>query len=779
MKIRPRLVLKVLGALVALLLIVGFGAPFLSADQYSARLQNSLSRALGRQVEFLQPVRFNLFKGPGFSVADSNGGVAVVIHEDPSIGGEPLAYMEAMEVRPSIWSLLGGRFVIASIRLEGATINLTKSGGASESGRWNFLSFVNRSVMSAAPAIHVRDGRINFNFGGTKSVFYLTETDFDLSPPGSLGGGWSLSCSAKPARTDRAAQGLGSFTVKGRWFVAPERVDLDVVFDHSGLDEITALFRGQSGAVHGTVSSRLHLGGPINNIGIAGRLNVEDVHRWDLMPTSGHGWPFDIRGRLDVIGQELELQSNSPGNAPLPLWIRFRAADFLAQPHWALTANWNRFPVGPILELARHMGADLPPKLQLAGVMDGAIGISGQGIVQGSVAFQDASLTIPDSPAVRFEHASILFDGDHVRLSPAVARMADEDAAAIEAEYAMNTGTLDVTVSTESMKVASLRAQAAVPWLEQLRSGEFNGQLKYHREGEEAGWKGSLQLNNAELPIPGLADPLQVASAHGQIDGAHVTLDRMEAQAGKVAFTGSYAYEPGAPRPHHLRVHAERLDAADLEAELRPTLSRSNGIIARALGRTSVPDWMEQRALDGTIQVDDLLLAGSHLQNVRAKLVWDVARVQLENLQAKLDRAAITGNLSINLRGARPVYKLTGTVKGITWQAGKLDGQGTLETSGAGLQLLANLTSEGVFTAGGLDFGSLTGRSLSGNYSMAWATTAPKLRLTGLNLKTEEDSYTGKGGTQDDGRLLLVLANGAKELRVSGRFDKLRVEEAR
>jgi hypothetical protein len=494
-----------------------------------------------------------------------------------------------------------------------------------------------------------------------------------------------------------------------------------------------------------------------------------------LLPQGGHGWPFDIRGRLDLVAQQLDLQSNSPGNAPLPLWIRFRAADYLTQPHWAVTANWNRFPVGPILELARHMGAELPPKLQLAGVMDGAIGYSGQGGMQGTVTFQDTSLTIPDSPAVRFENAAVVFDGDRVRLSPAVARMANEDAAEIEAEYAMGSGMLDVSLSTEAMKVAALRAQAAVPWLEQVRTGQFSGQLLYHREAGSSGWTGHLQLTDAEVPIPGLADPLEVASAGAQIDGAHVVLDHMDAQAGKVAFTGSYSYEPGAARPHHLRAHAVTLDAADLEAELRPTFSRS-GIIARALGRTSVPDWLEQRAVDGNIQVDDLLLAGAHLKNARARLLWDVTHVQLDGLQATLDRAAIAGSLSVNLRGARPVYKLTAGVKGFDWQSGKLDGHGTLETSGSGLQLLTNLTSQGVFTAGGLDFGSLTGRSLSGNYSIAWAATAPRLRLTGLTLRTEDDSYIGRGATQDDGRLLLVLTSGAKELRVIGPFDKLRVE---
>jgi len=782
MKIRLRTVFKLLGAGAALLLIIGFGLPYVSAEKYAERLRVSLSQALGREVEFLQPVRFSLFRGPGFSVVGENGATGVVIHEDPSIGAEPIAYMDAMDVRPSFWSLLGGRFVIASIRLVGAHINLTKSGPASEPGRWNFLSFINRSIMSATPAIHVRGGRVNFKFGDTKSVVYLTETDLDISPPGSLGAGWKVSCSGKPARTDRPAQGLGSFTLKGRWFLAPERVDLDLQLDRSSLGEMTALFYGQSGSVHGTVSSRMHLGGPIDNIGILGRLDVEDVHRWDLLPMQGRGWPFDIRGRLDLVSQQLELQSNSPGNAPLPLWIRFRAADYLSRPRWAVTVNWNRFPVAPILELARHMGAQVPPKLQLAGVMEGAIGYASQGSFQGGLAVRDASVTIPDSPPVRFDEAGIVFDGGHIRLSPAVVRTSDQDEAKIQADYSSDERTLDLAISTGSMKVASLRAQvalAAVPWLEQIRSGEWSGELHYHYGSSQTGWTGRLALRDAEIAVPGLADPLLLASARAQIDGARVVLDHMEAQAGKVAFTGGYSYEPSTPRPHRLKVSAASLDVADLEAELMPTLRRSTGLIARALGRSSLPDWLQERAVDGAIQVADLQLAGSHLENVRAHLLWDAARVELEAIQARFDRAAITGRLSVNIRGTRPSYKLAAKVKGLNWQSGKLDGEGTLEAAGVGAQLLASLTSEGTFTAAALDFGGLAARAASGTYSLAWAQAAPRMRFTDLSLRTDDDIFTGAGGTQDGGRVVIVLSNGDREVRMSGGLDKLRVEEAK
>src|SRR5438093_5355157 len=150
--------------------------------------------------------------------------------------------------------------------------------------------------------------------------------------------------------------------------------------------------------------------------------------------------------------------------------------------------------------------------------------------------------------------------------------------------------------------------------------------------------------------------------------------------------------------PHRVRLRAESVDAAALEATLMPTLRRSSGLIARALGRRApVPEWLKQWAVEGTVQIDDLLLAGAHLEGARARLQWDVARVDLVGIQASMDGAAITGRLAINLRGDQPAYKFSAQVKGLGWQPSKVDAEGTFETSGTGAQLLANLTSEGTF----------------------------------------------------------------------------------
>jgi hypothetical protein len=768
-----RLLLRICGWIVVALLVAGLAAPAITADQYARRLQASLERSLGRRVE-LQDVHFSLFKGPGFSIG------RVVIHEDPSIGIEPVAYIEdpgSMVVAPSIWSLLGGRFTIASISLNEASINLTKTGPAAEWGRWNFASLVSPSVMRTAPAIHVRNGRIHFKFGDTKSVFYLTETDLDLSP--TSGGDWKISLEGQPARTDRPMQGLGSLRLRGRWYASPGRADMDLAIERTNLGEITALLAGQDAGVHGTLTARVHMAGPMNNLGITGRLDITDVHRWDLMPGNGQGWPLDLSGKLDLIAQNLELHSSTARSAALPLSVHFRASDYLSQPHWGVALYWNHFPVAPILELARHMGAQIPPKLQMAGVMDGAIGYSGQSGLQGGCSFHDAMLSAPDSPPIRFEQAHVIFGGGHARLSPALVR-GENDEARIEADWSLDDAALDLEISTDGMKVPSLRAQVAlanVPGLEQVTAGSWSGGLRFHRDARESTWTGRIALTDASIPIEGFAHPLVLSKAQVLIDGRRLAVDRMDASLGKLEFTGDYRYEPGTLRPHRLRLRAGSWDAADLEAEFMPTLRRNTNLIARTLGRPMVTGWMRQRNVDGGVQLDELTLAGARIERLRGRVLWDVGHVELDNLQGAIGQTALSGRLDIDLRGSRPTYRLAGKVKNLAWQSGTIDAEGALESFGAGSQLLTNLSVEGGFSGASLDLGTLgLARTATGAFNLSWSQTGPRLRLSNLSVQTVDETLTGRGATQDDGRLLVLLTNGARETRMTGSLAKLHVE---
>ena len=124
---------------VAVLLAAGIAAPYLSGNRFAPRIQAALESALGRKVE-LGAIHFSLFAGPGFSVDN------VVIHENPAIGIEPVAYVGSLEAVPRLTSIFGGHLEFASIRLDDASINLAKTGGPSEPGCWNFEPLLNRSV---------------------------------------------------------------------------------------------------------------------------------------------------------------------------------------------------------------------------------------------------------------------------------------------------------------------------------------------------------------------------------------------------------------------------------------------------------------------------------------------------------------------------------------------------------------------------------------------------------------------------------------------------------
>src|SRR6266567_4769167 len=156
---------RALGAAVLLLAALVAAAPHFRADRFRPRIQDSLERALGRKVEIGQ-VSFSLLTGPAFSVE------RVVIHDHPAIGIEPLAYVNLLTARLSLWSLLRGRVEFSSVVLDDASINLVKA----DWGRWNFESLLNRNFLTAFPAVRIL-GRLNFKIGDTKSVFYVTNAD--------------------------------------------------------------------------------------------------------------------------------------------------------------------------------------------------------------------------------------------------------------------------------------------------------------------------------------------------------------------------------------------------------------------------------------------------------------------------------------------------------------------------------------------------------------------------------------------------------------------------
>ena len=188
-------------------------------------------------------------------------------------------------------------------------------------------------------------------------------------------GPWTLRVHAEPARTDRPARGFGSFVLRGQWLQSNSSTTLDVKLEQSELGDMLTLFNGYESGIHGDVSGDAHLAGPLNRIGIAGRMTVSDLHGWNQTPPGGSGWRFAIGGAIDATGQTIDLNAKAAG-AQSPLALRYRVTDYLRRPRWGVTVNLNHFPLAPVPEIARNLGWPVPADFKFDGTADGAVGYS-------------------------------------------------------------------------------------------------------------------------------------------------------------------------------------------------------------------------------------------------------------------------------------------------------------------------------------------------------------------------------------------------------------------
>jgi len=801
MKLRKKTIWRLLGLALLLILAAGLIAPQVDAGRFfSGRVRASLEQALGRVVELGQ-VHLDLFNGPGFSVD------GVKILEDPRVGVEPFAYVESLEAHVSFASLWTGRLEFSKLRLVNPQVNLARPA----SGAWNFEELLSRTAGAAPasvrlPLIQVRGGRINFKVGDTKSIFYLTEALLDAAPPSTPGGEWRLRFEGQPARTDRAGIGFGTFTARGRW--RPDartggEVDLSMDLEKSSLAELIRLVHGHDIGIHGQVTSQAQLAGPVSDVRISGRMQVGDIHRWDLLPPYSDNWSLDYHGRLDLVSQRLELETApSPGAEALPLSFRVRARGYLGVPVWGILATLDRLPLAPLPQVGRHMGLALPRDLVLTGNLTGVLGYSPATDLQGKLVAGETEVKMPGSPAIRLERAELVFEGGRVMLSPTAFHLpvaqrlpvaaakprapAGADRALLEAAYSWTDQTLDTAIVAGSLSIpeagsAWARLLGAIPLIQNCRRGVWKGNLNYHQQGELPGdWAGTVLVENTEIPLPGIAGPLELAQARIVVRDGDATLDRISGRIGAAELKGEYHYRPKAARPHQFRVAVVELDAAELERLLLPALRRDESFFTRALrlGRTRVPEWLEAQHAEGILEIGSLSLGDLRLGNLRARFRWDATTIETTELAAQWGKGLINGHLAANLRRAVPSYRLTARFRSVEWMEGQWDGRGLLETSGTGPDLVRNLRLESTFEGQPVSLAPDTEfESVSGNCLVTVVRGLPRFRFTGLQAVMGEDLYQGQGATGEDGRVSFDLASGPKQMRLTGTLSPFQLNE--
>jgi AsmA protein len=759
----PRVVLYSLFA-------VGLAAwyvPKISAERFREPIHSALERALGRNVT-IGEVGFQLLPLPGFTVTD------VVVGEDPSIGPEPAAYIGVLLARPKISALVGGPLEFASVDLETAYINLTRVETSATGVRWNFASLTRSRLPSSFPSVHLISGRVNFKFGDTKSIFYLQDTDIDLWPPSGAGGLWDLRIHAQPARTDRPARGFGSFVARGQWRPSNGNLTLDVQLEKSELGDMVTLFEGRETGLLGHIRGDAHLAGPVNRVGIAARLYVDDIHGWNQTPPGGSAWPLAIGGFIDVPGQTFEIRATTTGRQS-PIDVRYRVTDYLARPRWAVNAIFSRLPMSPLVTTARNLGLPIPPDMNYEGTAEGAVGCSMPATPgdpprwDGEIRIADSTLAVGNTPPLRAANADLRFEGAGITLSPTVVENDAHESATLSGSFDLAANHLEASLSTEGMSIASLRRQtsiAGVPILSQASSGTWSGLLRF--SNTEPMWTGDVRLADTDIPFEALAKPLHITTADASINGAAIVVKHFVLTAGGIQAQGDYRYEPTLDRPHRFHLSIAPCTGEALQRLLMPTFHRGNFLnYALNLGRVPEPDWLRALHADGTVQISSIDLGPATLSKFRARLLWDAGQVRLSAIQTKVGNAAFTGLATIGLTQRQPFYQASGKLVGLPWRSGFMDADGTLTSSGVGADLVKSLSAKGSFRARDISLPPLdTWDRIDGCFD--WSLS--KLRLTQLVMTNGDNTWLGAAETQDDGQLALRVSDGSRQIQTALRW---------
>jgi hypothetical protein len=759
----------------ATFLAISIVAPFVNAAFFSAKVQRALEESLGHRVSF-EKVYYRVLPVPGFSLEK------VTIGEDPRFGLEPFSYMDGLEARLRIDRLLLGQIRFASLRLVDPSLNIVKR----DDGAWNVVDFLERmsaprrAPLNLIPAIQVSNGRLDFKLGRRKTTFYITGADMSIYPERS--GRVDLNFSGSPARTDRAGNGFGSMRGSLKWLVnpLPEQTDqlvADVTLDPSNLSELTTLIGGQDLGVHGTISSRAQISGSLAALKVVGELRLKDVHRWDLLPSTGDDWRVPYGGTIDVVAHRLDLRTlpQRAGEA-VPAALQVKVNDFLTKPVWTVMASFNKAPVESLLPLARRMGLGVPAGVALAGAIDGAIGYSNTSGASGEVSIHEAVATLPDIPPISAASADLKILPDELHLESTTLEATGGGTLRVGGDYWLGSQRLAAAIEMNDLSVETLKntAQAwfgAPPALAALNDGAVTGELRYDsgaREGgAEAGWSGQFEFVNATLTATGVTLPLKHAQGRVIFSPASFDLAHFAATLGQHPLQGSYRYNRAAKRPERIHLELPATDVESLAAALEPAW-REPGLLARLpFTKRSIPDWMAARNLEGDIAIASLTVNKNELGSLKTHFVWQGVNLQLSDFEVRLPEGSVGGSGTLDLAARLPKAHFNGSVNGYRWAGGTVDAEGEMDGAGTGMDGVRSLHATGSFSGTDLSLASNESfENLSGTFELTFADGWPKLYLSKVQAVQPNDDWSGEAVSNSDGQLIFDLGDGDRQLHI-------------
>ncbi|MBI4465108.1 MAG: hypothetical protein HY647_10425 [Acidobacteria bacterium] len=405
-----------------------------SLNRWRGAIAAGLTESLGRPVQ-IGEVHLTLWGRPGLEIAN------VSVEEAPGFGIEPFARMESLQATlalPLFWS---GGMRFSSLVFVHPSLNVVRN----ESGEWNLGTLWKevghglprpsgtaaspRTVPPLLPAIRMESGRFNFKLGNQKTAYILEDVDLSLAPPSSPDQPWQLQFEGTPNRTDLTSNPVSRIRGQAEFAPPPLPIQqqtgipmhLDVTAENALLGDLLKVALGKDYGVHGTVSWQCHLAGTTSLLRFSGKVELQDLHRWDLLPSlAGSLLRAEMEGFLDIANESLQLTSGSVPLGKGSVSVQGRIENLFREPRPTLQLQLQGISLASVVEIGKQFTTRLDTGFLAQGTLQGSLEIAGiPANLGGTVNVQQGRVEEQGtSRAVRFLDFPVTFTGNSGVLGP-------------------------------------------------------------------------------------------------------------------------------------------------------------------------------------------------------------------------------------------------------------------------------------------------------------------------------------------------------------------------
>ena len=746
------LVLVVL--LVAAILIVPH---VIDINQYHSQIQEQLQKRLGRPVT-LGEMSLGLLP-PSFQVKNA------VIAEDPRFkSSQPFANVEKLAVSVKLLPLLHKQVEISSLELDHPHIELIRDA----QGTWNFatLGQEGKPSGSATPApqptpsagatpapqsqpagqltlaqLAINDGQVavtDLQKHQSRAVYDhidVNVTDFAPDQQFSLKITAHLPSDGKQAGTSKQAvylQGKGGPIKQADMMNTPFNGELKL--DQVSLSAAQKFLNSQGlQGIDGLLSGDATVKNASGKVASAGNIRFDNphIHSVDV------GYPitldYDLTDDLTADVIQINKGNIKLGATPITVAGTLNTKPNPAQLDMKLTAA--NASIQEAARLASAFGLAFGKGMDVRGVVNANIqarGASDKPALNGQLSARDLVISGGEVPQpVRISNIDLALTPDTIRSNDFTASTGSTSVGVnfALAQYTAPNSTINAALRAGNAKIGELLsiAKAAGVSAADGITGDGLLSLDVHAQGPIKNmsalvFNGTGKVQNASLKLPSLTKPIQIKNSDIAFSQNSANLKNVAVSVGQTNATGQLTLKDFAAPQVQFALNADKVDVVELQsltATPPAPAKRADShnfwqLTPQANAQTRAnaqPSIVTKMTGSGTVAIGTITYNELILSNTHSNVTLDHGVIKLNPLTADVYNGKETGNITIDLRPAQPVYN-------VNLKTEKVDANKLISSVSDVKQTLYGLLSSNVNASFSSTSADTIARSLNGSLAL-------------------------------------------------------------